>query len=41
MAQKIEGGGQMPFNDDKEVDGYKGLMIICEPIMYLIWNVNM
>ena len=41
MAQKIEGGGQMPFNDDNEVDGYKGLMIICEPIMYLIWNVNM
>ena len=23
------------------MDGYKGLMIICEPIMYLIWNVNM
>ena len=32
---------KMTFNDDNEVDGYKGLMIICEPIMYLIWNVNM
>ena len=32
---------KMTFNDDDEVDGYKGLMIICEPIMYLIWNVNM
>ena len=31
----------MTFNDDNEVDGYKGLMMICEPIMYLIWNVNM
>ena len=25
----------MPFNDDNEVDGYKGLMIICEPIIYV------
>ena len=41
ISQNIEGGGQMPFNYDNEVDGYKGLMIICEPIMYLIWNVNM
>ena len=32
---------KMTFNDDNEVDGYKGLMMICKPIMYLIWNVNM